>query len=330
MDQISPSVTNPTIAMIYNEIKSGALILQPEFQRKFVWTVHHQDEFLETITHGLPFPEIYVSEGSLDVDKMITTRNILDGQQRLTTIYNYIDGKIDGEGYFTKVKPFSELTKEEKTKFISYKVVVRDLGKIDDDVMRDVFRRINLTNFSLEAIEIQNAIYNGEFIHTAKKISENFDLSKFSTFPDAKLKRMSDVDFILLVMSTVENGGYFAQDKMVEDYISRYNDFYKKKDLMFSRILKTFALIESMNLKFDSMWFRKSNFFTLVCEMIINEHKISDNFKEKIVELEESVMAGKLDSQSPYNEYYMAMYQGTNNRGQRVVRSRFIREKCLN
>ena len=330
MEQISPSVTNPTIASIYQEIKSGVLILQPEFQRKFVWTVHHQEEFIETIIKGLPFPEVYVSEGDLDIDKMKTTRNILDGQQRLTTIYNYIDGKIEGDGEFKKIKPYKDLTPDEKAKFITYKIVVRDLGKISDDIMRDVFRRINLTNFSLDAIEIQNAIYNGEFIQTAKKIAGSFELSKFPTFTEANLTRMGDVDFILLVMSTIENQGYFALDKSIEVYIEKHNDQYKNKDLTFSRILKTFAIIERFDLPFDSMWFRKSNFFSLVCEMTINEHKISDNFREKLLELEFNVMEGKINSSSPFHQYYMAMYQGTNNRGQRVIRSKYIREHCFN
>lgn len=92
--QIKPSVTNPTIADIYQSIDQGKLILQPDFQRKFVWTHEHQESFIDTILNGLPFPEIYVCDGEVDVQKMRTTHLVIDGQQRLTTIRNYIDGKI--------------------------------------------------------------------------------------------------------------------------------------------------------------------------------------------------------------------------------------------
>ncbi|MCB0321642.1 MAG: DUF262 domain-containing protein, partial [Bdellovibrionales bacterium] len=105
--QIRPSVTNPTIASLYNEISNGLLILAPEFQRRFVWTQAHQEEFLDTIVHGYPFPEIYVSTGEVDVNKMKTIRHVIDGQQRLTTIKNYIDGHF--EKPLVLVKQYADL-----------------------------------------------------------------------------------------------------------------------------------------------------------------------------------------------------------------------------
>ena len=48
-NQIKPSVTNPTIADIYEKIDTGRLQIAPDFQRKFVWTHEHQEEFLDTL-----------------------------------------------------------------------------------------------------------------------------------------------------------------------------------------------------------------------------------------------------------------------------------------
>ncbi|MEG2267090.1 MAG: DUF262 domain-containing protein, partial [Acinetobacter sp.] len=159
--QIRPSVTNPTIADVYNEISDGKLILTPDFQRKFVWTHEHQEAFIETILRGLPFPEIYVCEGDLDMKKLRTTKLVIDGQQRLTTIRNYIDGKYDKP--FNSIPNFENLNKEQQTGFVKYQLVVRDLGKIDEAVTREIFRRINLTKFKLDDIEIHNAVYDGQF-----------------------------------------------------------------------------------------------------------------------------------------------------------------------
>ena len=49
-NQIKPSVTNPTIADIYQLIDAGKLVLRPDFQRKFVWTHEHQEDFIDTIS----------------------------------------------------------------------------------------------------------------------------------------------------------------------------------------------------------------------------------------------------------------------------------------
>src|SRR6202035_2029961 len=110
--QIKPSVTNPTIADVYQFIDGGQLVLRPDFQRKFVWTHDHQEAFMDTILNGLPFPEIYVCEGDIDVAKLRTTRLVIDGQQRLTTIRNYIEGKHDRP--LTKIASYQSLSTDKK------------------------------------------------------------------------------------------------------------------------------------------------------------------------------------------------------------------------
>src|ERR1700730_12782116 len=156
--QIKPSVTNPTIADVYQLIDAAQLILRPDFQRKFVWTHDHQEAFIDTILNGLPFPEIYVCEGDIDVQKLRTTRLVIDGQQRLTTIRNYIEGKHDRQ--WSKTPPYQLLSNDQKEVFLGYQVVMRDLGKLGEDTIREIFRRINLTKFKLDDIEIHNAIYD--------------------------------------------------------------------------------------------------------------------------------------------------------------------------
>ncbi|THA02364.1 DUF262 domain-containing protein, partial [Rodentibacter pneumotropicus] len=166
MTQLTPSVTNPTISDIYEKIQSGRIDLQPDFQRRFVWTQEHQEEFIGTILKGFPFPEIYVCTGEYNFESMRTSQKVIDGQQRLTTIRNYISG--DYEFKFKDLKPFSELSQDEKKNFMSYQLVMRDIGDVEDSIVKEIFRRINLTKFKLEDVESHNAIYDGEFIQTAK------------------------------------------------------------------------------------------------------------------------------------------------------------------
>lgn len=325
--QIRPSVTNPPISSIIRDINEGLLVLAPDFQRKFVWTQDHQEEFIDTILNGLPFPEIYVSSGKVDVEKMTTVRDVIDGQQRLTTIKNYI-----GENFkdpLKKIPPFQSLTQDQKEDFLSYEVVVRDLGKIDDETIREVFRRINLTKFKLDTVEIQNAIYDGDFIQTAKSIIESVDLGTFGVFRESEYSRMADLHFCLLIMSTVENGGYFAADREVEPLIERYNEYYPNADRMAGNLKNVFDLIQSLELPLDSMWFRKSNFFTLTAELALAEANVGPNFKESLLELERQVLESKDTSSTEFGQYYSYMYQNTNGRKARIVRADLFRRYCL-
>ncbi|RFP88345.1 DUF262 domain-containing protein [Rhodobacteraceae bacterium 63075] len=325
--QIRPSVTNPTIASLYNEITNGLLVLAPEFQRRFVWTQSHQEEFLDTVLKGFPFPEIYVSAGEVDIEAMKTIKHVIDGQQRLTTIKNYIEGKFDQP--LSLVPPYEQLSNDQKKEFLSYEVVVRDLGTIDDHTVREVFRRINLTKFKLDSVEIHNAIYDGEFIQTAKSVLDSSDLSVFGVFKESEFSRMADLHFVLSVMATIELGGYFPQDREVESFVEKYNEEFPNKDATHDRVLMALNIIRDLDLEPDSMWFRKSNFFTLVCEIAFNADRLREDLRDRLLELEDKVMNNKNRSDNQYGEYYSYMYQGTNGRKARIVRSQLFREYCL-
>ena len=88
MAQLTPSVTNPTISDVYDKIQSGRLNLQPDFQRRFVWTIKHQEEFIGTILEGYPFPEIYVCTGEYDFENMrVRTLKAMNNLNMMLTIH---------------------------------------------------------------------------------------------------------------------------------------------------------------------------------------------------------------------------------------------------
>lgn len=325
--QIKPSVTNPTIADVYQLINEGKLVLRPDFQRKFVWTHEHQEAFIDTMLKGLPFPEIYVCEGEIDVQLLKTTKLVIDGQQRLTTIRNYIEGKH--ERAFAEIPTYQGLSHTQKQDFLSYQIVMRDLGKVDDETTREIFRRINLTKFKLDDVEIHNAVYDGHFIQAAKQILENVNLEQYGVLRESEFTRMADLHFILLVMATLENGGYFAQDREVGPSVAGFNESYPNRENTTALLISTFEVISTLDLPIDSMWFRKSNFFTLVVEIAKHIDALPTNFKNRLLTLEENVMANRNNTESEFYRYYSYMYQGTHKRIARVERANFFEKYCL-
>jgi len=325
-NQIKPSVTNPTIADIYEKIDVGRLELTPEFQRKFVWTHEHQEEFIDTILNGFPFPEIYVCQGETDTKKLRTSQKVIDGQQRLTTIKNYVEG--DFKKPLKKIPSFDSLLEDERAEFLSYQIVVRDIGKVEDDLVREIFRRINLTKFKLDDIEIHNAIYDGKFIQVAKELSEEVELGQFGVFHESEFTRMADVHFFLLVMSTIERGGYFPRDNEIEKCVAEFNEEYPRAHRAKSLILKSIDLVQDFDLGLDSIWFRKSCFFTLIVELCWAE-KIPRDIVPRLVDFGEKVLESKGRSEEDYATFYHYMYSGTNDRKARVTRSEIFRKYIL-
>jgi len=324
-----PSIAIPStkkISELYGKIKDGSLDVKPDFQRRLVWNTKHKLEFIDTILKGYPFPEIYIAndEDEEDTDSLRSKELVVDGQQRLTTIVQYIDGKLLSNSGLS-ILNFKDLNNDQKRHFLNYPVTVRDFRDVDINTIREIFRRINLTQYSLNAFEIDHAIYDGEFISLAKEISENSKFLAIPTFREKDLSRMLDLGFILLIMATIENKGYFSYDKEVERYTKEFNNEYSNKKIIKDKLIRTLNAINKYKLSDDSIWFRKSNLFTLIIELSKLEQMPSGN---AISEFEKSVIDAKKGNHSntDFVEYYSNMFTGTNSRQARVQRGNVFRK----
>jgi len=324
MAQIPSSPSTKKISDLIGMIKRGDLILQPDFQRKLVWSIRHKESFIDTILKGFPFPEIYIAQSGIDLETFQAQQVVVDGQQRLSTIISYINGELPCK----KILRYSALDNQQKAAFLNYDVVVRDLKDASSDTIKEVFRRINLTQYRLNDIEINNAIYEGEFISTAKDILNHLDNGSFPLFSDNELNRMGDLNYILMIMATLEEGGYFAGNTMTGEYIVKYDDSYENAETMKDKILTLFHVIETFNLDTDSMWYRKSNFFTMFVELS-KVSQIPDDIVAKIHSFEDEVLANKGNEENDFGKYYSVMYTGTNSRSARIKRADIFYKYCL-
>lgn len=329
--QIPSSPSNKKISELYKRIKDKTLILQPDFQRKFVWTPTHKEAFIETILKGLPFPEIYTAQSGIDIEKIETQEVVVDGQQRLSTLVQYIEEPESSKIFGKLVPKFKDLGQDSQKEFLNYNVVIRDLEDISSDLIREIFKRINQTKFNLEQVEIQNAVYDGEFISTAKEILNSVQSEHIPIFSESEMSRMSDLHFILSIMSTLELGGYFTRDAEIEKMVATFNDNFQNKDQMQSKIVSVLKGIKSMNLEPDSIWYRKSNFFTLVIELCKLDNIDYETIKPRLLEFENNVLSNKYTprDENEFATYYGYMYTGTNSRQARVVRAKLFIKNIL-
>lgn len=87
---------------------------------------------------------------------------LVDGQQRISTLYQYFTGSTDFR--VGDIPAYSSLQQEAKLAVLEYEVVVRDLGKKTIDEIKEVFTRINSTKYSLNEMKIHNARFDGAFL----------------------------------------------------------------------------------------------------------------------------------------------------------------------
>lgn len=337
MKQIIASPGTKNISDIYQRVKQQTLILQPAFQRRFVWSNSHKENFIDTVLSGYPTPEIYIAQSGIDIEKIEAVEVVVDGQQRLSTLVEYIDEPKDSKIYGNAVPKYKNLTIEQKKDFLGYLLIIRDLGDITPDQIKEVFRRINSTQYSLNAVELHNAVYDGAFITSAKNILEELK-NKSIRLPflsETQISRMDDLYYILLILSTIEEGGYFASESAIEKTIKEYNQEYPDSEKTEKQVIDTFILINSLNLNIDSLWMKKSSFFTMFIELYNVYSKISKSkttLKKLLLDFEEKISKHKNEDKSKnrYAEFYSYIYTGTNSRKARIARSELFKAEIIN
>lgn len=326
------------IVELYNKLDSGTLITDPEFQRNLVWKKQHKYNFIQTILLNYPFPEVYIASEQIDVENLKAKEIVVDGQQRLTTIVEYIKGIGDFDGVIPITK-FDDLSLEDKKAFLNYPVSVKDLKDLDMDTIKQIFQRINSTNYALNSNEKLNAEYGGgEFAYFAKQLTSlDFVVEStytdvvidedvrneiitffkdYNVFTDNDIKRMFDSQFIMLLAATILDGDYFGRNSKIKHYLETYNEEFANYDIPLEKLSNSINIIKRLGLDEKSYWLNKANLFTLLIELRdIDLEKIDYTiFETQLWELErkfdlyfnassEEELEGIIDDEKKYFEY---------------------------
>lgn len=153
---------------VYNELEAkglfglaGQLVIQPEYQRHYIYGDGRKDAaVIESLLKGYPLGLIYFTEteaGQLEV---------LDGQQRITSIGRFTTGKfaIKHNG---KEQVFSSLPAESRATIMDSELLVYVCSGSEPEI-KEWFQTINIAGVPLNAQELRNAIYSGPFVTAAK------------------------------------------------------------------------------------------------------------------------------------------------------------------
>jgi len=321
--------TNKKLRELLVGIENGSLIPRPDFQRRLVWTNAEKVAFIHTVLKDYPFPEIYIAAGDVDEKTGIATEYLVDGQQRITTLYQYFKG--DDEIVLPSNFPnYGDLLQEEKVRFLQYDVVVRDLGDLSIDEIKGIFQTINSTSYSLNAMEIDNARFDGDFKKFGDEFAENEFFKEIELFTINDVRRMQDTRYCLTLVATML-GGYFNASSKLEQYLPMYNEVFEKKSEIIERVNATINYIKSLNLDSNSRAWNKADFFTVFVEVdrLIRNGEIdfdvqavSERLSVFFAALERGIKTGQFDEDQ--SKYYNAAIQGSNSRSRRIERAEVI------
>ena len=181
-------------------------LIKPEIQRNYVWLKDEASRFIDSLLLGLPVPSIFLANDQNN------NKIIVDGYQRIMTVYDYVKGIWSGDGAVFKLsrskkinerwagKAYLELEPKEQKKIRGttiHAIVFEQAHPRDDDTsLYQIFERINTSGRTLTPQEIRNCVYQGKLNKLLIELNALPSWRKlFGTDkPDA---RMRDIEFIL-------------------------------------------------------------------------------------------------------------------------------------
>ena len=181
-----------TLHGVLHRIDQQRYILDPDFQRDFVWTQEKQSRLIESVLMRIPMPVFYLAEN--DEGKMI----VVDGLQRLSTFKRFWKDELKlklPEHVELNGKKFSELMAKHQNRFEDCNLICYVIDpKVPDRARLDIFERVN-SGVPLSRQQMRNALYSGPATQFLR------DESRSQAFEDAtggrlNKKTMRDREFV--------------------------------------------------------------------------------------------------------------------------------------
>jgi hypothetical protein len=246
--------------------RNGLLELSPDFQRRAVWSEKAKSYLIDTILRGRPIPKIIISQR---LKESRTIRVVVDGQQRLRAVLEFINGDFAISRAHNEQlagKRFEGLSVDLQKEFFKYEFGVDLLFSLEYEDILDIFARINSYTVTLNKQELLNAKYLGFFKQAAYRLGLKYVdyFLRAGVLTRSKVTRMAEAelagDMLMAILGGVQT------NKSIEQFYKKYEDeesglpaAVEKFDNTMSHIGEIYPPEELLN----TNWSRIHLFYTL-------------------------------------------------------------------
>lgn len=203
--------------------KQGRVIIDPEWQRNYVWDRPRASKLIESFLLDIPVPVVYLNktfEGKYEV---------IDGLQRLTSVFNFLDNKFGLQRLDVRVdlngKTFQELPEQDQRKLEDVTLRSFELTHGSRDIQFIVFERLNTGGIKLNDMEIRNCLYRGALNDLVKELAENPDFKR-AVGQSGLSKRMQDRALVLRFLAFHERT-YLKCQHGLKRFLNEFLDVYR-------------------------------------------------------------------------------------------------------
>lgn len=229
----------PTLSLIFDRLSHHEIELQPDFQRKDrIWNNTKKSKLIESIFLELPLPAFYFGE------KSDGSWIVVDGVQRITSIYDYISGVFELENLSVLKEyndlSFKDLNRRQQRMILEYTITSHliDVASDHNNMIVELFHRINTYGVKLSDQEIRSALNQGSSVAFLRYVAGLNEFKIATTFK-IKADRQKDMELCLSGIAFIVLGyekyvqnqyGYFLSSAMKK--LNKYSLSISNKELV--------------------------------------------------------------------------------------------------
>lgn len=345
-----------TIKEICDAFEQEVLIIDNSYQRRKVWLPQDKIRLVETILLNLIIPEIFLWNASTDPDNGNTIYHIVDGQQRINAIVDFISNKFQLNPKYLldeTIKAnfsnlyFENLPSEIKRDFWSYNLSIVNIDReCTKDNITNLFYRLNLTNYSLNEQEKRNSL-SSEFGRVSEELTNHIFWDSHKIFSPTDIRRMKDVEFCSNILILAREGiiDQTTQEKLNQVY-DTFKEDYPTKETDIEKVNSAIDMIEQLTNEKTCTFISKKtqtySVFSFVFDLINHSTKITNeiidrfsafveaynNFKNGIeLSFDQKELTQVYES---IKQYKLASSEGLNKINNRMIRFEILKKTCLN
>jgi len=256
------------VETLLKDIENKDLVL-PEFQRDFVWKEDDIKKYIQSIYKKYPTGSLLIWKtlnppklsGGYKSSEGIYTRVLLDGQQRLTTLYLFVKGKTPPY-YNNMVKKYNLYFNVEDEKIRYYQKTLME-NKPEWISLIDFFKQEGAANY---VIKNQNKDYYLKYLDTLSKLD---NIRKYDYFVDEeKLTNLENIKEVVKIFNLVNKQGRTLSEEDlalaytcsfwpgIKDLFREELSLYSKKSYFFNFnfLITCLNSIATGHAKFDSYY----------------------------------------------------------------------------
>ncbi|WP_074956155.1 DUF262 domain-containing protein [Myxococcus fulvus] len=211
--------------------KNKQLELSPKFQRRNVWSDNARSYLMDTIIRGKPIPKFFIRQ-KLNPTTKASTREVVDGQQRLRTILLFLDDGFQiskkhndkyGGLFFSQL---AQVDDEVQANILNYELAVDLLVNMPDAEILDIFGRLNSYAITLNQQEKINADHFGPFKLLADDLGHRYHefWTSNKILTDNAILRMAEVTLTADLLIAMLEG--MKAKKKIQSFYNLYEKNY--------------------------------------------------------------------------------------------------------